>query len=1021
MICLRSIVLLLVALTIPSVISEHRVYYVAIVEVDWDYAPSGTSLIHPNSSYSRIYLSSEPGYIGHTYNKVVFREFEDDTFTTMKIHSEYLGFLGPIIEAELGDTITVHLWNNATRNYSIHPQDLHYSKSSEGSFYGENHDSGRTSGAFVEPGSNFTYQWNVTSGPRDVDPDCVSSLYYSDVNMYKDVNSGLVGFILVCKKGTIGRNTRINNQFIFPAVIDENLSWYIENNMALRNVTQSRADDADFKESNRMHSINGFAFGNGPMFTFCIGDNITWHIGNMGDNRGVKTIRIHGHSFVLDGHRHDVIPIASGETITAQMLMTELGQWLIRTQSTDSIYNGLESILQINKCSGKRFTKPVYGKIRRHFIKIEEVVWDYAPEGNQFDSEDGSLTSEGSNSYLYFSKENGGIGGKYKKALYVEYTDSTFKKKKRGKVSEYGLMGPILGADVGDTLKVVLLNEASRPYSIHPQGVRFDKFNEGYSYNDSNDDPTYDFVKPGKQKTFYWTVPEYLGPMEKDEVCFLRYYTSAVDYVRDFHSGLVGPILICKKGTFDTQEEKRRFILMFSIMDENKSWYLQDNIKAFSNPSIYTISSTDLARSNQMHCINGYMYGNVHKLIVFPGREYKFHVMSLGSSTDIHTVYIHGRVLNVNGQTFTAYAIPPGTTATLNVNFHSDSDLGYKWALVDRVMPHLSAGVSALITVNPVEHRPAQGRLQEATYYIAAEEIFWDYNLGELPNGCNTSTCYKKAVFRQYDRDFMLKSNGNDEVGLFGPSILIEAGTKVEIVFKNKASRSYSFHAQGLQVSKDNEGANYGEEMGQIGVAPGQMFNYMLRIPETIGPSQNDAGCILYPFYSALDQERDLNSGLYGIFVVCKKDTMLFDTRADGVVKSTSFILGTIDESRSWYFTPGINSGPHIYNVINGYSPDVFPGSYSVGEEKYEFKFHSMGDRLHSLHFHGNTFDIFPLGSRQRDRITLYPGTSKTVQISNPQTGSWQIRGLTYDDVMSDVKIMCRFGKGLRAESGFKG
>ncbi|KAL3864948.1 hypothetical protein ACJMK2_006589 [Sinanodonta woodiana] len=939
----------------------------------------------------------------------------------MKNHLDYLGFLGPIIEAELGDTIVVHFWNNATRKYSIHPHDLHYSKSNEGSFYGKEHHSARASGAFVEPGSNFTYYWNVTSGPRDVDPDCVSSLYYSDVNMYKDVNSGLVGFILVCKKGIIGRNTtKINNQFIFPAVFDENSSWYIENNMALRNVNQARAEDADFKESNRMHSINGFAFGNGPMFNFCIGDNITWHIGTMGENRGVKTIRIHGHSFVLDGHRLDVIPVVSGETIAAQMLMTELGQWLIRTQSMDNFNIGLELIMKINKCSGKHFPKPVYGKMRRYFIKIEEVEWNYASDGNQFDSEN-SLTTEGSNSYLYFSKENGRIGGKYKKALYVEYTDSTFKRKKR-RTNEYGLMGPLLGADVGDTVKVVLLNDASRPYSIHPQGVRFDKFNEGYSYNDSSDDPTYDFVEPGKQKTFFWTIPEYLEPMEKDEVCFLRYYTSAVDYVRDFHSGLIGPILICKKGTFDTQEEKRRFVLMFSIMDENKSWYLQDNIKLFSNPSTYNISSPDFVRSNQMHCINGYMYGNVQRLVVFPGKEYKFHVMSLGSSTDIHTIYIHGRVMNVNGQTFTAYAIPPGTTATLNVNFHSDSDVGNKWALVDRVMPHLSAGVSALVIVNAVEDKPAPVSLQEKTYYIAAEEIFWDYSHGELPNGCNTSTCYKKAVFRQYDdKDFMVKSRGNDEVGLFGPSILIEAGQKVEIVFKNMASRSYSFHAQGLQVTKENEGANYGADMETVEVAPGQVFNYILRIPETIGPSANDASCVLYPFYSAVDQERDLNSGLYGVFIICKKDTILFDTRNDGVVRSTSFILGTIDESRSWYFTPGNNSGSHVYNVINGYSPEGFPGQNFTGDEKYEFRFHSIGDRLHSLHFHGNTFDIFPIGSRQRDRITLYPGTSKTVQISNPQTGSWQIRGLTYDGVLNNVKIMFNFGKGLRAESGFKG
>jgi hypothetical protein len=31
--------------------------------------------------------------------------------------------------------------------------------------------------------------------------------------------------------------------------------------------TRQAADDADFQESNKMHSINGYVFGNGPVMT----------------------------------------------------------------------------------------------------------------------------------------------------------------------------------------------------------------------------------------------------------------------------------------------------------------------------------------------------------------------------------------------------------------------------------------------------------------------------------------------------------------------------------------------------------------------------------------------------------------------------------------------------------------------------------------------------------------------------------------------------------------------------------
>ena len=62
------------------------------------------------------------------------------------------------------------------------------------------------------------------------------------------------------------------------------------------------------------------------------------------------------------------------------------------------------------------------------------------------------------------------IGKKYKKALYREFTDATFEKKKER--AEYlGVLGPTLYAEVGDTIEVVFKNKAKRAYSVHPHGV----------------------------------------------------------------------------------------------------------------------------------------------------------------------------------------------------------------------------------------------------------------------------------------------------------------------------------------------------------------------------------------------------------------------------------------------------------------------------------------------------------------------------------------------------------------------
>ena len=50
-----------------------------------------------------------------------------------------------------------------------------------------------------------------------------------------------------------------------------------------------------------------------------------------------------------------------------------------------------------------------------------------------------------------------------------------------------GVLGPVIRAEVGDTIKVTFKNMASRDYSIHPRGVLYDKSNEGMTYNDNTD------------------------------------------------------------------------------------------------------------------------------------------------------------------------------------------------------------------------------------------------------------------------------------------------------------------------------------------------------------------------------------------------------------------------------------------------------------------------------------------------------------------------------------------------------
>lgn len=79
-----------------------------------------------------LFLESGPNRIGGLYKKAVYRHYTDETYSTEIPKPPWLGFLGPILRAEVGDVIVIHLKNFASRPYSLHPHGVFYNKDSEG-------------------------------------------------------------------------------------------------------------------------------------------------------------------------------------------------------------------------------------------------------------------------------------------------------------------------------------------------------------------------------------------------------------------------------------------------------------------------------------------------------------------------------------------------------------------------------------------------------------------------------------------------------------------------------------------------------------------------------------------------------------------------------------------------------------------------------------------------------------------------------------------------------------------------
>ena len=63
-------------------------------------------------------------------------------------------------------------------------------------------------------------------------------------------------------------------------------------------------------------------------------------------------------------------------------------------------------------------------------------------------------------------------------------------------------------------------------------------------------------VDPGFSNIYSFTVPSVVGPTNLDPPCLTHVYVSGGDLTPDLYSGLVGPLLVCKKGWLDNNDSQ---------------------------------------------------------------------------------------------------------------------------------------------------------------------------------------------------------------------------------------------------------------------------------------------------------------------------------------------------------------------------------------------------------------------------------------------------------------------------------
>lgn len=349
----------------------------------------------------------------------------------------------------------------------------------------------------------------------------------------------------------------------------------------------------------------------------------------------------------------------------------------------------------------------VPSQTRTYFIAADEVEWDYAPTGAN--KVEGRAFNEDERFFMEAGPTT--IGRKAKKALYREYTDSTFAtlKPRAAGWEHLGFLGPLVRAQVGDTIRIVFRNNARFPASVHPHGVFYNKDSEGSPYADgtSGADKADDGVPTGGTHTYTWPVPERAGPTDHEGSTAFWMYHSHVDEIRDVAAGLLGAMIVTRRGMARADgsptDVDRELVAAFIEVDENESWYLQDNINAYAGapakvkivkgPFRDDIAVPDFGAYFR-ETINGLSYGHTPSLDTRVGQRVRWYVMA-STNFEFHSPHWHGNVVVANNmRTDVAALLPMGMLVADMV-----PDNPGQWFIHCHVSSHLRMGMQALYTV----------------------------------------------------------------------------------------------------------------------------------------------------------------------------------------------------------------------------------------------------------------------------------------------------------------------------------
>ena len=270
-------------------------YWIGAVPTTWNVVPTGTDPM--------LGTTFDPSKT--TMSTAIYRRFSPD-FKSQLSPAGY-GLVGPVIQAQVGDTIVVHFKNFDPNNpHSMHFDGVHYDNDSDGAYI-----PGISGpGADVKPGQTFTYRMEAGADSAGVWP------YQDDSSsMATSITGGLYGVVSIRAKG----QRKPDREFV-----------------------------VFFEKQLNFNTIDGLAFiNNTPTFRAKVGDVVQWDVLALGDD--IHSFHVHGHRWMTADGPRDVQTVSPGQSFAIRWKEDKVGTWLYHCHVQEHMTNGMIGLYVVTK------------------------------------------------------------------------------------------------------------------------------------------------------------------------------------------------------------------------------------------------------------------------------------------------------------------------------------------------------------------------------------------------------------------------------------------------------------------------------------------------------------------------------------------------------------------------------------------------------------------------------------------------------------------------------------------------